>query len=518
VSAIAALCALAASGCTAPFGPGYTIEKQRIEVTYSLDAPDRVAVRAWYQMKNTGTGSLQAISAEIPFMTYFAKNIRADWNDNEIPYQLVADTKDQLRAQLRGPWNHGVKGEFALSYDLPIVGDKTPPGFPSTPPFFFLPSAGWYPSLLPPKGTFSNGGKPPAIWNLIVNVPKDFRIHASGSDRGLYHSKRAKTESTSVIFEQATGRDFNPFVVAGPFQEQQIQSHGQTIFIWSIKSLADSDAHKMGEGLASETAFFGEEFGLKETTRGQFWVIQCPGGGVEAVEPWRFHADRSGGPWHSRVDCLTEPQSAYVGLNPSGQTEMPRPFVAPYHHDSSKNEGFLESADVQIASTWFYFALLDSPKGPSFPMAAAPDYAALSYTISQSPASRSDLIHQLLGRVSAADPEDQDATLISVDNSEAGSDTLDEIELARIRSELFFIALEDRCGSANLHHALARLVRILHGQTWGISDLRSAVEAECGTDLADFFRQLLNRPGIPGDFRARYAGSTVAAPKQPGQK
>jgi aminopeptidase N len=70
--------------------------------------------------------------------------------------------------------------------------------------------------------------------------------------------------------------------------------------------------------------------------------------------------------------------------------------------------------------------------------------------------------------------------------------------------------MEDRCGAPTVHRALARIVRILRGKTWSVSDLRSAMEAECGADLADFFRQWLIRPGIPDDFRARYIGAPAA--------
>jgi hypothetical protein len=38
------------------------------------------------------------------------------------------------------------------------------------------------------------------------------------------------------------------------------------------------------------------------------------------------------------------------------------------------------------------------------------------------------------------------------------------------------------------------------------------VEAECNSDLADFFHQWLDHPGIPDGFRRKYAQTSTAHP------
>ncbi len=78
---------------------------------------------------------------------------------------------------------------------------------------------------------------------------------------------------------------------------------------------------------------------------------------------------------------------------------------------------------------------------------------------------------------------------------------------ARAESTLFFLALEDRCGAQNVHKGIARASRLLRGETWGLPDLRSSVEAaECGGPVLEgFFREWMHGPGIPAEFRARYA-------------
>ena len=55
---MAILAACMTYGCAAAFGPGYTVEKQRVQVTYTEQAADKVSIRAWYDLKNTGTKPL----------------------------------------------------------------------------------------------------------------------------------------------------------------------------------------------------------------------------------------------------------------------------------------------------------------------------------------------------------------------------------------------------------------------------------------------------------------------------
>jgi len=85
----------------APFGPGYTIEKQRMEVTYSNDAPDHVTVRAWYQMKNTGTQPLDEMSLRLPLNWEFApRNIHVEWMGKALTLPASANDQKNLDVPL----------------------------------------------------------------------------------------------------------------------------------------------------------------------------------------------------------------------------------------------------------------------------------------------------------------------------------------------------------------------------------------------------------------------------------
>ena len=513
---VAGVAAWVAAGCTVPFGPGYIIEKQRIEVTYSQSAPDRVSVRAWYRMKNTGTQPLEEIHFQLPYKDR-ADNLRLDWGGQALTSKNVPGAEVEFSAQFSAPWTRKDRRELVLSYDLRIADTSHSLG-EGHGPFFFFPSGGWYPYLLPPRGSLSEGGAPPDEWDLVVSVPEAYQVHASGTQRGQGRSGNRDNANTSYRFEQKSATDFDPFVVAVPFSDQHVYQGNERVHLWveiasdnesrsyQLKALARSNEFGEYLYLGQESIYFNTEFGPQETARGEVWMIDCPGGATVGYDqPGRFRMVAPDKRWEPIADCLTLPQTVVAPVS-SGSLDPPGSFVAPIHEDANKEKDHpIPSLDVQLAATWFPFAVHDAPGGPWFPMSGTPDYMAVAFTIMKNPSKRGDYIRQLIGRVDS-DPEGAKNALASTK----------KIEDARIRSELFFLALEDRCGAPNVHHALARILRILRGGTWGVNDLRSAMEAECGADLAEFFRQWLNRPGIPDEFRARYIGTPAAKPASGG--
>ncbi len=500
---VAGAAAWVAAGCSVPFAPGYTIEQQRIEVTYSEAAPDRVSVRAWYRMRNTGTQPLEELRFRLPYKDW-TEDLRVEWGGQALAPQGVAGTEAEFSTRFDAPWNQKDRKEFVLAFDLKIVNTNLSLG-EGRGPFFILPCGGWYPYLLPPPETFSGGGTPPNKWDLVVSVPQGYLVHASGTQRVQDRHGSGKNTGSSHRFEQKLGADFDPFVVAGPYQEQKTQWGSETVFLWSGQTLPESRTREIGERFGEEAAYFTAEFGMKDATKGQAWMIGCPGGlAIGYGQPGQFQTagpDKRGG---SIVGCFAVPQGVFVPIS-FEKFDVPGSFVAPAQADTSKVVLSFTSVDVQLAATWFTFSVGVAPGGPWFPMSGAPDYMALSFTLSKNPSRRGDYIRQLIERVDS-DPEGAKENLASAKT----------IEIARIRSELFYLALEDRCGATNVHRALAQIVRILQGKTWDVNDLRSATEAECGADLAEFFRQWLNRPGIPDDFRARYIGSPAAKPADAG--
>src|SRR5579863_5907782 len=149
-----------AHGCAAPLGPGYTVEKQRIEVTYSQQTPGHVSIRASYQLKNNGTKTLSVLAVQPPDSEIIQpQDLRAEWRGKtiEIPAPKLESGGNELRVPLPGNWEIGESGEFVVSYEIKISPETAAIGSNRS-AAFFLPSAACLPILLPPRGPLATGG------------------------------------------------------------------------------------------------------------------------------------------------------------------------------------------------------------------------------------------------------------------------------------------------------------------------------------------------------------------------
>jgi hypothetical protein len=462
-----------ASGCTAAFGPGYTIEKQRVDVSYTQQTPDRVSVRASYELKNTGTRPLSVLELQPPDSEIVPpRDLRVEWRGKtiEIPAVKSADTSDDtLRAALPGSWNIGDSGELLISYDVKISPEQSAIGS-NHGAAFFLPSSGWLPALLPAHGAFATGGAPPPKWDLVVSVPEGYRVRASGEDRGAdKHGTRG-----AVRFEQRPGINFDAYVSAGPYVVQQVHSAGGTVVFWTAGPLTSQRLSELEKLVSSDAEFFTTEFGAGET-KSPIWLIECPQDAPRLQER----------PWVSQTGCLTQPHSVVI---PSEDFAANAP------------DGYMKSVDLQLAATWLYFSARLGRYDALFPLAAVPDYAGIALSVSRNPGSRNQAVQDLLRQVDAIPSGGKQLVRVDAEDSPQLKDR------ARAESVLFFFALEDRCGARNVHKGLARASRLLRGETWGPADLRSAIEAECGGPVLDsFFREWMHSSEIPAEFRARYS-------------
>ena len=58
-------CSGIGGGCAAPFGPGYTVEKQNIDVHFEPGPPPHISIKTEYQLKNTGTRELSLLELSL---------------------------------------------------------------------------------------------------------------------------------------------------------------------------------------------------------------------------------------------------------------------------------------------------------------------------------------------------------------------------------------------------------------------------------------------------------------------
>jgi hypothetical protein len=475
--AVAILAAWTSYGCAAAFGPGYTIEKQRVEVSYTREAENRVSVRASYELKNTGTKPLEVIDFRPPDpLTFEAKDLHMEWRGKSFavtaPRRGSSDT--EVHVPLNGSWAVGESGEFVLSYELAVTSDLESAN-PNSGAAFFLPTNGWLPSLLPPEHrAFATGGAPPKKWDLVVSVPDGYHVHASGEARSA-----DKHGARGMHFEQQPQTNLNPYVVAGPYAEQQLHTHAGTVIIWTGNPVSADRANKFANRVASDAAFYAAEFGSADPKSRTINLIECPSGAGASITPDKL--------WFPGPNCLFLPHTVVV----------PPGFL-----NAEMSDDKMTSVDLQLAVGWFYFSAMPKDSDTLFPIAALSDYARITLATSRNPGARDAVVRDYLRRVPVGD--NRDTPLIRV----AAYSAPEIQDRARAESVLFFLALDDRCGAKNVHKGIARMSRLLRGQTWGLPDLRAAVEAECGGPILEsFFREWMYGPEVPAEFRARYAAS-----------
>ena len=100
VTALAAACCAAA--CTAAFGPGYTIEKQEMEVRFTADPQPVIHIDSVYRLRNDGNRPLSSIELRLPGRQRFNfTDPHADWDGHSLsiersPGMLITSTLVRL--------------------------------------------------------------------------------------------------------------------------------------------------------------------------------------------------------------------------------------------------------------------------------------------------------------------------------------------------------------------------------------------------------------------------------------
>ena len=482
--AIAFACLGSLSGCGLTLGPTYAIKAQHIEVTYQAAQPEILAIRASYRLKNEGTRPIDALELELPSAQIFATaNIQITWSGRRLHADAAADP-DHFRLAFGSGFDREKTADLTVSYELKVPADRAALA-PGAAPAIFLPSYGWYPVLQAPPAFLGQGGAPPKQWDLVLRFPENYRVYASGHERG---SHRNGGEQELRFSEKK--EIYSPFAIAGPYTEQRANMPSGEVIFWAANPFPSSQAQKLAERIAADEKFLDDEFASAKRS-GPVRIIECPP--AESPLPPR--------PWIAFTGCLPVPGSAVVDAGFLERGSAPG--------DNSTEQEILHSIDMQLAASRFYFLARANPSGSPYPMAAAGDYAVWTLDISHDLQNRDNSIRALLTQFTGSVPA-RERALAAVSRDDA----IAIRESAHLKSELFFIALEDRCGAPHLRAALSMLMRVTSGGTWGVPELRSAMETECGANLADIFRAWIDQPGIPADFQSRYAGGASGDAKQ----
>lgn len=159
----------------------------------------------------------------------------------------------------------------------------------------------------------------------------------------------------------------------------------------------------------------------------------------------------------------------------------------------------------QLAHTWFGHVIRFRPEAWTLAVGFTAYASNVLGESDNSSASRTDIIASDLSDYDTERAQAVEKSIISL----APNDPENQQRIDGDKIELFFFALEDKCGPENVRRSISDMVYALRGEEYGYSDFRAALEYRCHQNLADFFRTWLAQPGIPLDFRARYenAGS-----------
>jgi hypothetical protein len=334
-------------------------------------------------------------------------------------------------------------------------------------------------------------------WDLEIQVPEDFLVHASGRVRA------SRKENGDVIFRVQQHAAVTPFVVAGRYQQQivsaSIARSGtrhliDRIVFWTLQPLSADTTHEASIQIAQLIAAYDHIFGARARAPNTIWIVECMSGS-EPVLP-SASSDVSQGA--DAVCSLSLPDTVLL------------PSVAWANGVASK--AFKENVNRSLAQLWLGPAAASRPAQNDFSLSGIYAYAAHAALLDEPGQNRpqqndSNLRRTLIARYLAEydkkwQHQHEDAEKFVPSPPSIGTNPLREPTLEK--SVLFFFALEDQYGSQPVHRAIARIVHALGEQGYNRNDLRSALEAETQKNAADFFRQWFDESGIPKDFCARY--------------
>jgi len=464
-----------AAGCAASLGPGYTIVKQQVTVQFVPAPQPVIRIEGVYQLKNTGNQPLTSIELRLPGRRRFHfSDPNAQWDKTTLTFAASPDNPRNVLLTLPQPWSVSSQHTLRLSveYQRPGSGETA---LRFTPDAFFLPAQGWSPELLPERGILATGGVPPKSWNLVVRVPGNFLVHASGqANKQLAKNSRDAAERTIRIPQ--TFKDGYPFVIAGRYIAATLAAGHETINLWTRTPQDPEALRQPSEALVHAIQAYDSTFGTRPKDSHRLWIVECP--------------DVAG--------CFASTTSNFSRLiSEEGErtsAEMASQDTAMV--DLSGGAPEIAAAAPSLAASWLGYG-----QNPGFfeqtpPLSALPAFAASrGREAVEGPQVRAQIVRRLLRAIPA--------------NPQPRQPEADDV--LRAKSLLFFYALQDRYGQQVFSAALSHMFDARRGGGFDLDDLIAAFEHETHQDVAPFVRLWMKHPGVPEDFRARYENTTASA-------
>ena len=463
--------AMWAASCAVALGPGYTIEKQEIRVRLVSSPEPRIRIEADYQLKNTGTQPLQELELRLPGRRRFHYESPSSlWDSTNVATQASPENPRNTLLTLPESWNTSARHALHLSVEyFPAATDQTPLSFSRD--AFFLPAEGWSPELLPCRGVFGSGGVPPKRWNLMVTVPEGFRIHASGAQK-----KSARKNGELVVVAEQGPKDLYPFVIAGRYSETEIGKGKGRIRLWTSTQQESAGLKEAGEALTRVATAYDAAFGERGEESEQTWIVECP---VVA-------------------GCFTN-------LNP---------VTARLLEENERTKAEMISRDTMVADLSEGLPKLAAGVAPSLAMSWLGYAQNPGYFEQEPPLSLLPAFAAATGREAAAGTATRAETIrraLRLIPEKSEPRQTESQAVLRAKSFLFFYALQDQYGREVFRNAIRHMLYARRGRGFELSDLIAAFEEEAHANMAEFVRRWMKHPGVPEEFRTKYAERAAMA-------
>ena len=467
--------ALWVTSCVAPLGPGYSIEKQQIQVQFVPAPAPRIRIEADYQLKNTGNQPLTELDMRLPVRRRFHYGeARATWDGAALAIGNSADSPRNSLASFSQAWAVSARHTLHFSYEFALAEPgETALSFAED--AFFLPAQGWSPELLPARGSFATGGVPPKKWELNARVPAGFLIHMSGAKV----KTSRKGEEWTVRATQGV-QDQHPFLIAGRYTAAEVGAGNEKVFLWTRKPQIVASLGTVSDALVRTIQVYNSEFGDRGKESLPTWIVECP----VAAGCFTNLNDPLGRLLEEGIEGK-EPTSAEMISSDTMVVDL-----------SIGMPKMAAAVAPSLVSSWLDYAQNPGFYGQEPPLSAFPAFAA---TIGREAAEGADSRSETIRRVLRLIPE------------KSAAHHPEDRTVLRAKSFLFFYALQDRYGREVFRNSVRHMLYARRERGLELSDLIAAFEQETRQNVAEFVRLWMKHPGVPDEFRARYCETAAAA-------
>jgi hypothetical protein len=459
-------------GCAVALGPGFSHSYRSVNVSATSIEPTRIHVQVKDKLENVGNRALAYLDVTLPSGPSFGtKDVSVTVGGKAVPSRRVnRQSGPSLRVSFDPRWLQGEEKEIAFTYDL----DPAPEGrgvVAATADGFYLADPNVFPAWQAPLGPFAQASLRAHTQQLEVTVPADFQVLAVGREQ------RSERRGGSVIHRfEMLGAEFPPYLIAGRYQERRAETERGTVVFWTREPLDEKTARLAAQRLTATVATYEELFGLAARNRSPIHIVETSAelAPIVVVTPNVTAASFPEG-------VLFDRRAVAVGL---------------------ATDPVLDLADYEIARTWFGWRVRPQPEADLLLGRGMALFGALlaaeargGTAVRQQEVARLITTYDGLGPVADEKPGFGPAVGYS----------REELRAKSYKAVLFLVSLEDIAGREKFYSAVRRILTDMAGREIGSEELRSAVEAEADRNLAGVFHAWLDHPGLPAEFRARYA-------------